>query len=217
MPRHEQQVGAEQRRPGISLKRLESLPCTALIFDRGYFSAALFRKIVQRGGLFVTRMKKNVRPVIVRIRSGLGQKHVGEKWSADLPFRKYVDMDVAFYDGKGEPMVFRLVKTQTSSMRRNDEDIAVDAWLLTNLPLEDFLSSDLGVLYRLRWAVEILFRQLKTVGRLDQLNSSNMAVILSFLFVTLTAMLLSKEISTQMRRQNPKLEPSELFVLSCGS
>ena len=52
------------------------------------------------------------------------------------------------------------------------------------------------------------------MGRLDQLNSSNMAVILSFLFATLTAMLLSKEISTQMRRQNPKLEPSEQRVMT---
>ena len=123
-------------------------------------------------------------------------------------------MDVAINDGHSEPVVLRLVKTQTSAIRRGDKDVPVDAWLLTNLVPEDFLASDIGVLYRLRWSVEILFRQLKSVGRLDQLNSSNLSVILSFLFATLTAMLLSKEISTQMRLHNPKLEPSEQRVMT---
>lgn len=184
-----------------------------MLFDRGYFAYDFFQQIIERKGFFVSRFKTNSRPVISAIRSGLGKTHLGQKWSLDLPFRGLVDLDVEAKTKSGETVKLRLVRTHVASMRQDNNDVPVDAWLVTNLSFEKFSANDIGVLYRMRWAIEILFRQLKTVGRLDQLNSEKMPVIMSFLYATLIAALLSREICAQMRKNRPTHEPSEQRVM----
>jgi len=84
----------------------------------------------------------------------------------------------------------------------------VDIWLVTNLAPADFLADQVATIYRMRWEVEILFRALKSVGRLDQLRSASLPVIHIFLYASLLAVILAQDISAQMRRVRPEIEPS---------
>jgi hypothetical protein len=183
------------------------------LFDRGYSDYRLFDTIARRGGFFVTRLKKSATPVIAAIRSGLGQAHLGQKLALGLPFRDVVDLDAEFWF-RGGKRVLRIIRVTVERDLRNGHTELVDIWLVTNLSHTLFTAAQVATLYRMRWEVEILFRTLKTVGRLDQLRSASLPVIQSFIFATLIGMLLSQEICAQMRRSRPAVEPSPQRVLA---
>ena len=182
------------------------------LLDRGYSDYRLFDDICRRGGCFVTRLKKSASPAITAIRSGLGQAHAGARFDLDLPFRGVVDLDARFRF-RGGARVLRIIRLRVERDLRNGSRQLVDVWLVTNLSPDVFSAKQVATLYRMRWSIEILFRALKSVGRLDQLRSSTIPVIRCFIFATLIGALLSQEICAQMRRARPDVEPSEQRVL----
>lgn len=182
------------------------------LFDRGYSDFRLFATIEDRKGLFITKMKKSFNPVITAIRSGLGQAHIGARLTAGLPFRGVVDVDAAFKVRGQGTRVFRVIRIIVDGPYRNGRHERIEVWLVTNLSPEQFTAEQVAVLYRLRWEVEILFRTLKSVGRLDQLRSANLAVLQVFICATLIGMLLAHEVCAQMRRTCPGREPSPYRV-----
>jgi hypothetical protein len=68
--------------------------------------------------------------------------------------------------------------------------------------------------YRLRWSIESLFRALKGVGRLDEIQSANPAIIKAFIAATLIGLVLSQTICAIMRAQRPRCDPSLLRVFA---
>jgi putative transposase len=68
--------------------------------------------------------------------------------------------------------------------------------------------------YRLRWSIESLFRALKGVGRLDEIQSANPAIIKSFIAATLIGLVLSQAICAFMRAERPRCDPSLLRVFA---
>ena len=62
---------------------------------------------------------------------------------------------------------------------------------ITNLPREEFLPSDLVTLYRCRWEVELLFRELKTQYELDEFDTSDPAVVEILVYAALLSLLVS--------------------------
>jgi len=48
---------------------------------------------------------------------------------------------------------------------------------VTNLSREEFFPADLAQIYRCRWEVELLFRELKTQYDLDEFDTSNEDVV----------------------------------------
>lgn len=80
-------------------------------------------------------------------------------------------------------------------------------WLATNLPPR-VAAETVGAFYRLRWAVENLFRLLKSVGRLDEVRSGKPAVIRAFIAATLVGWALTLVICAAMRVERPRCEPS---------
>jgi putative transposase len=65
---------------------------------------------------------------------------------------------------------------------------------ITNLPREEFLPADLATLYRCRWEVETLFRELKTQYELDEFDTSNRDVVEILLYAALLSLLVSREL-----------------------
>jgi putative transposase len=197
-------------RKGLQLPRW--LHGLVFLFDRGYSDFGLFATIAERKGFFVTKMKKSFAPVIAAIRSGLGQAHIGSQLTHGLPFRGVVDLDAKFrVRGRGM-QTFRVIRIVVDGPYCNGRRERIEVWLATNLSPEQFSAEQVATLYRLRWEVEVLFRILKTVGRLDQLRSSSLPVIQAFIFATLLGMLLAHEICAQMRRECPDRDPSPYRV-----
>jgi len=185
-----------------------------LLLDRGYSDHRLFKTIADRGGFFLTRLKESSMPVVTAIRRGLGQAHVGKALSVDLPYRGVVDLDARFRLRKGGTAVFRVIRVTVEHDTRDGYVELVDIWLVTNLSPDVFAADQAATIYRMRWEVEILFRALKSVGRLDQLRSSSLPVIRTFIYAALLGIVLAQDISAHMRRAHPTIEPSLYRVMT---
>lgn len=191
-----------------ALKLPRCLHGQLLLFDRGYSDHRLFKTIADRGGAFLTPLKESSVPVITAIRRGLGQTHIGEQLTGYLPYRGIVDLDARFRLRKGGTVDFRVVRITIEQDTRDGFIQEVDIWLVTNLGEDVFTADQIATIYRMRWEVEILFRILKTVGRLDQLRTANVAVIRTFIYATLLGAVLAQDIAALMRRARPDAEPS---------
>lgn len=65
---------------------------------------------------------------------------------------------------------------------------------MTNLPREEFLPKDLAMVYRCRWEVALLFRELKTQYELDKFDTSNAVEAETLLYTALLSLLVSRDL-----------------------
>lgn len=179
-----------------------------LLMDRGYCDRKLFAQIEDRKGFFLIRFKKNFRPRITCIRSGLDLSYLDESFRSDLPFTGDVDVDVAFKMPDGGERNFRLVRFVVGFQKVGNREEPVDVLFVTNLSAEQFTVEQLATLYRFRWEVEKLFAIAKGVCRLDHLRSGNKNVVETFVYASLLAVVLGLRVCAWMRQQRPRCEPS---------
>lgn len=179
------------------------------IADRGYADHTLFAHIGDAGGYFLVRLKTSSTPTISAIRSGVAKAHKHKPLTADVPVAGVVDIDARFQVGRDQSREFRVVGIPVAQ-RKDGEPGYV--WLATNLP-DRVAAETVGAFYRLRWAVENLFRVLKSVGRLDELRSGKPAVIRAFVAATLIGAL-TQTICAAMRTEQPRCAPSEFRVFA---
>jgi putative transposase len=180
------------------------------LMDRGYSDHQLFAQIADGQGYFIIRLKSCSHPEIEAIRSGLAQMHNGKPLSGELPVHGVVDLDARFKIRAAQARTFRVVGIPVANNKAGRPDWI---WLATNLP-ERVAAITVGAFYRLRWSIESLFRAMKGIGRLDELQSANPAVIKSFIAATLIGLVLSQSICAMMRTVRPRCDPSLLRVFA---
>ena len=153
------------------------------IFDLAYFKYRRFALIDENDGYFVSRLKKSANPEItaeLREWRGRAIPLEGEQIHdvVDDLSRKYIDVEVEAEFKRGQYEGTRSVDTKrfrVVGVRNEDAD---DYHLyITNLSREEFHPADLATIYRCRWEVELLFRELKTQYELDEFDTSNPAVV----------------------------------------
>jgi putative transposase len=188
-----------------------------LLFDLGYFKYHRFVRIDENGGFFVSRLKRNANPEIVEeLRSWRGNARplVGENvWDVveDL-HRSEIDalVEVEFkrrtYAGSRsiDTTTFRLVGLY------NDATGEYHCYL-TNLPAETFDPAQVAALYRARWEIELLFRELKTTYGLDELPSSKPAVVEVLLLASILTLVVSRVLLGLLRDVAAEREEAVTF------
>jgi putative transposase len=65
---------------------------------------------------------------------------------------------------------------------------------MTNLARKEFFPADLAEIYRCRWEVELLFRELKTQYELDEFDTSDEHVVRILLYAALLSLLVSRDL-----------------------
>jgi len=180
------------------------------LLDRGYSDHQLFAEIADGGGYFIVRLKSCSHPEIASIRSGLAKVHLRRPLTHELPVYGVVDVDARFKIRGVETRAFRVVGIPVAKNKAGRPDWI---WLATNLP-EQVAAATVGAFYRLRWSIESIFRALKGIGRLDEIQSANPAVIKSFISATLIGLVLSQSICAAMRAERPRCDPSLLRVFA---
>ncbi|MFC7209313.1 transposase [Natronoarchaeum sp. GCM10025321] len=65
---------------------------------------------------------------------------------------------------------------------------------MTNLVRKEFFPADLAQIYRCRWEVELLFRELKTQYELDEFDTSDEHVVKILLYAALLSLLVSRDL-----------------------
>jgi len=181
-----------------------------LLFDLGYFCYHLFDRIDHNGGFFLTRLKANANPMIVAVhRQWRGQsiELVGKRLKEVLPrLRRQVldvEVEVQFQRRAYRGHHSRARRTFRLIAIRNQETGEYHVYL-TNLPADRLPAEDVQAVYALRWQVELLFKALKTHGRLEQLPSSNQAIVEAWVWASVLAAAASQALYRLIRASVPQ-------------
>jgi putative transposase len=171
-----------------------------VLFDQAYFKYRRFALIDENDGYFVSRVKSNANPVITNeLREWRGDAIPleGEKIQdvVDDLYRQHIDVEIEAefqrrpYAGtqSWDTKTFRVVGVR-------NEDADEHHLYITNLPREEFSPEDISTLYRCRWEVELLFRELKTQYELDEFTTSKSHVVEILLYAALLSLLVSRDL-----------------------
>lgn len=135
------------------------------LFDLGYYGHEVFRTIHDAGGFFVSRMKAHANPLVVSIRRGRATIPMKGLALRSLRITEDVlDADAVF--GKGRSArTYRVIGVR--------EPVS-NTWrfYVTNLDAAEFPAEEIAALYRLRWEIELLFKELKSAYRLDEIPTT---------------------------------------------
>ena len=181
-----------------------------LLFDLGYFGYALFTRIDENGGFFISRLKTNVNARIVAVNRkwrGQSKNVVGIRLRDALVGlqRQVLDVmvEVAF-----ERRVYRGVRRQDSRTFRvvgvYDEGTHEYHLYMTNILVDRLEGQEVAETYRLRWQIELLFKELKTHYRLDQMPSSKAHVVEALLFAAILTLIASHALLEAVRARLPR-------------
>lgn len=176
-----------------------------LLYDQGFFDYRTMDLIDTNDGWFVTRLKPNANPEIVEeLREWRGNaiSLTGKQLHDVLDdlHRDVIDVraEVSFrrrsYNGSrsGASRMFRIVGVW-------NDDAEKYHLYVTNLPVADYNASDIAQLYRTRWEVELLFKELKSTYNLDQVTTSNPVVVEAMILVALISLVVSRVLLDLLR------------------
>jgi IS4 transposase len=180
-----------------------------ILMDLGFFKYQTFTRIAENGGFFVSRLKNNSDPLIISVNSvcrGNSIDVLGKHLSEVIPKLKRQVLDVIVeisfkrraYRGKQnmDTVMFRLVAIH------NDEEDKYHTYL-TNIPKEKLEADDIATIYRARWDVELVFKELKSRYALDVVNTKNFQIIEAYIWIAILTLLVSRRIYSLVRERNP--------------
>lgn len=166
-------------------------PGTLSLFDLGYIDVERFIEATERGAYFVTRLKENHEPTIVRVHAGMGSKRAARGLTIsealadpnvlDSSWEGVIDLDVRLDHGQ-RSAVARAVSVEDEEGTRH--------WYLTNVAREMLSPTDIAETYRLRWEVELLFKQLKSGVGLSAVLAWRPSAVAAFIYAKLVGLCL---------------------------
>ena len=164
----------------------ETIRGCLLLEDRGYEDRGFFQAIIDAGGHFIVRGKKSIKPTIRKAydRNGRRIRYLENKrltWRR-LP-RHDVDLLIDWHGYQG-----RLVAFYTPGKRNRKNYV----YLHTNLDRTTFSMAEVSQLYRLRWQVELLFKQWKSHANLHGFDTSKAAIAEGLIWASIIAATLKR-------------------------
>ncbi|MBM4270519.1 MAG: IS4 family transposase [Deltaproteobacteria bacterium] len=176
-----------------------------LLFDLGFFDFGLFRRIEDLGGHFVSRLKRSSNPVIVaqnRLWRGRSIPVVGQRIWDVVEHLQREELDVLVqvrarhrvYAGSrsSEVRTFRVVGLR-------DEASGDYHLYITDISVDALAPTDISRVYAVRWEVELLFKELKSQYRLDQVPSRKRPVVEAMLYAALLSLAASRALLREFR------------------
>ena len=176
-----------------------------LLVDLAYFKYHRFVRIDENGGYFVSRLKRSANPTIIeelRTWRGNAKPLVGEQvWDVvDDLYRREIDVlvEVGF---KRRPYGDQHSADTTTFRVVGHRHPATDEYhlYLTNLSVEQFSPAQVSALYRCRWEVELLFRELKGRYRLDELPSRKPQIVKVLILASVLTLVVSRVLLSLFR------------------
>lgn len=143
-----------------------------VLLDRGYSRHGLFASIEADGGYYLTRLKASTNPVVTRVHRGRVANSAVKNLTLTealeegaLAMDREVDIDVELSLDK------RVLPARVVGVLVEQDGANVMWWYLTNLPRQEYPPVLIRDLYRLRWQVELLWKNLKGRFRLDDVEA----------------------------------------------
>ena len=165
-----------------------SLRKKLLLGDRGYTGIEYCHEVDQNQGRFLIRYQKDINPSVGLMYSPDGQRirmrsrRLKELWSK-LKGRS-IDADVTWNRGKIS-MCFRLLIMWNPQTKEH-------VILLTNLSREKFSFENIFKIYRLRWQIELVFKEWKSYACLHKFDTGKPAIVEGLIWASLAAAILKR-------------------------
>lgn len=177
--------------------------------DRGYVDLDYFEQLESREAYLIVRARGDLNPVVEEIHHV--PRRVAKRWQgkklSQLPrslLRDGADLLVSWRRTGRDPLRLRLaicrhVSKRTSKKRltrRKQRYQRKNTWiiLIHNLP-ERFVAATALRLYRLRWQVELSFKDWKSYANLHALQSEHPSIVEGFLWASLCAALIKRALA----------------------
>lgn len=181
---------------------------TLLINDLGYYSLKIFQKIDMLGGFFVSRLKSNAKATVSGILSCPSFMNLNLLTITS----KGMDLN-EFLETVSKTGIFDLVcsfEIVKKSKKANQNSITKEfrvicfwnpkelVWriYLTNLGRDKFSSTDIYELYKFRWVIELLFKELKGDYNLGNLLLGNAPLAYVHIYSMLIRLIVSRNLYT---------------------
>lgn len=176
----------------------ETLAACLVMGDRGYFKKEYLRDVAAHGGSFIIKGKAGMNPKVVFAASedGVERKSWCNKGLRDIKGKllksQRMDMDVQ-WPLKGGPFRCRLIVSW------NPETKAYQ-YLLTNLSRAEFSVDNILDGYRLRWQIELMFKEWKSHANLHAFDTSNPYIAEGLIWSSLCAAILTRYCAHKAQR-----------------
>ncbi|MGI9571461.1 MAG: IS4 family transposase, partial [Desulfobulbia bacterium] len=184
----------------------ESMKNKLLLADAGYISQAYMQNVAHWGGYFLLRYSKAINPTIVSAQTargkplpslnGLKLKNMRRHHSR----AKVLDLDIEW-----KKFRCRAVRFWHPTKKR------YLTWL-TNLPREKFSCDDVMKLYRLRWQVELLFKEWKSYNNLHAFVTRQPQIAEGLIWASLLSLLLKRYIGKVAQNYSGKIRLSTFKI-----
>ena len=177
-----------------------------LLMDLGYFKYQLLDRIARNKGFFVTRLRPDANPRVVKVlkrHRGQAIDLVGHKIRdvlADLE-RETLDAEVEV-EVKRRPYAGRQSRDLRSFRlvgQRNAETLEYHLYL-TNVPPDRLTPEDVARTYAARWEVELLFKELKSGYRMHDLPSTQPHIVEALVNLSILTLIASRSLLAELRR-----------------
>lgn len=184
-----------------------------LLADRGYPSMDYFQQVTAAGGFFLMRAKSDMNPKVVGVRGPGGRlpRYEGYclrdvmRW---LP-RRRLDLEVEWVRPEGRSVRLRMVLAWTAHKKQF-------MVLVTNVTRSVLTARQVCELYRLRWQIELLFKEWKSFANLHEFSSANPHLVEGLIWASLCAAALKRSLAHACQRVSDRVAISTQMVAMCG-
>src|SRR5712664_2672686 len=163
----------------------ESLQGALFLADRGYLDLSYLRDIDRHGGFFLVRGKAGLNPRVLNAFREDGQRIKScqdrdlQAIIAKFPKRQRAELEVEWLM-EHAPFRLRLIVSWNPETKSFDD-------LLTNLPPSQYTLNTLCLGYKLRWQVELLFKEWKSYANLHTFDTEKETIVETLIWASLSA------------------------------
>jgi hypothetical protein len=189
--------------------RTRICPGHTLIMDRGYARVRNFRAVLEGGGNFITRISwgsvklyhaDRARIDLTTLLAGTTQMREIPVWINGISGVIRLVIQPLPPEDAERQRARRVRKANRNSRQINPRTVQAAGFLmlLTSLAEDAQPTEQVIALYRDRWQVEIGFKRLKTLGRLDELPSTDPVLARTWLLAHLIAAVLTDDLANEI-------------------
>jgi hypothetical protein len=189
--------------------RTRICPGHTLIMDRGYARVRNFRAVLEGGGNFITRISwgsvklyhaDRARIDLTTLLAGTTQMREIPVWINGISGVTRLVIQPLPPEDAERQRARRVRKANRNSRQINPRTVQAAGFLmlLTSLAEDAQPTEQVIALYRDRWQVEIGFKRLKTLGRLDELPSTDPVLARTWLLAHLIAAVLTDDLANEI-------------------
>ena len=165
---------------------------TLMMIDAGYFDLEYFMAVQDRDGGFLCRAPQSINPTVrtaIRADGKNCHRYEGQKLKdilSHFPKDGCMDLDVEWPQARG--YTFRVVVRWSGQKKK---------WIfiVTNLRRESFSLQDVFQAYRLRWQIELAFKEIKSYACWHRFNTSCVTLVASLILGSFIVIILKRSLA----------------------